>query len=67
MKLTVLLVLCVLSVAAAERSLPGTQLLETTNDLSREMVAGIDKRRRLVGDRTTGAAISAARLRTRSQ
>src|SRR6185436_5983949 len=44
MKTTSLLVLCVVSVAAAaERTLPGTQPLETTNDLSREMVAGIDK------------------------
>lgn len=44
MKTTALLVLCVASVAAAaERTLPGTQPLETTNDLSREMVAGIDK------------------------
>ncbi len=44
MKTTALLVLCVASVAAAaERTLPGTQPLATTNDLSREMVAGIDK------------------------
>jgi dienelactone hydrolase len=32
-----------MSAIAAERILPGTQPLETTNDLSREMVAGIDK------------------------
>src|SRR5688572_2904317 len=44
MKTTALLVLCVVSVApAAERTLPGTQPLQTTNDLSREMVAGIDR------------------------
>src|SRR5688500_18812998 len=44
MKAIALLLLCVGSAAmAAERTLPGTQPLETTNDLSREMVAGIDK------------------------
>jgi dienelactone hydrolase len=44
MKTTVLLMLSVVSaLAAAERTLPGTQPFDTTNDLSREMVAGIDK------------------------
>jgi dienelactone hydrolase len=44
MKSAALLILSALSaIAAAERTLPGTQPFETTNDLSREMVAGIDK------------------------
>src|SRR5688500_14368070 len=44
MKTAALVMLSVVSaLAAAERSLPGTQPFDSTNDLSREMVAGIDQ------------------------
>jgi hypothetical protein len=44
MKIAALFILSALSaIAAADRTLPGTPSFETTNDLSREMVAGIDK------------------------